>query len=1237
MAINKKIQPGVTVTQVQRTQSPNIFAPSLVPFVCGPAKEIVHAFDDLGSLNPKALQGPYIQLPKTITQTSFPSPRNNISEVTVENSTIRAFFDFAQEQKELKRDPGESFLIAQNKAQRACIRTIITPALGWDLNPIAGATTLNFVIDQPIRNLTTADKAVTFTSTGNAKLTAQEVCDQINTVWGVTIATPVTLTGEARPRIQILSPTYGVLSSVTIRGGGSANTIFGFNAQEERVQAAGFRGQDQNDGTTQTPYIEFYRGDYLLNAVVSTYPVGDGTHPYYGQMDEAGTLTFGKINAITFTGLGIDLRLGDYMYADGVKVKNAEVMKVEDTRFKLGTVNTVLSTYDSNGKILIAVRDQVKVNTLYDPAPFAPRYVWFEAENLTYPTAGNTAAVLTGSTAGAPATTAEALGSAVVTDFALSGLTLKYTLTIDDVEQPEKVITFTGVFAAIGDVTTYINAADSNVLAADGGGGKLRIRTVKTGKTQKIKVGFGTANTKLFFATIENTLFTGKDVEFVDQPAVLTHGVVQTFNVDVLMGDKITLEVTNDNFVTVTPITYTWGANTTYANMTALLTALNTNVAGTAPNNVIWSDPGAAGKLTVTTVTRKGKLAGVRVKNNGADNTATGVGKILLTLAESANGSNGIQGESLKFKINDRVKIFTPVFLTNSLVDAIIAINEAVGYPVASAVSGSLDKLVLTSDLKGMASKIEVIDDSVTAQANIAFGFGSGNRIALGTGRPNPDFYLDNAGSIVLGADILRHPVTGYPYDPAQAMLYVQYRGVRKDVSPLAKNPGLLALSDMTTLHTVLDPLTEENPLGLAMYLQMLNAPNVVCYGLGVDAISASEPEGTLEAYTRAAEFIESQEVWGIAPLTHSESVAQMFKVHVDNMSKPENKSERVVFVNPLVPTRKVNTTIATGLSANSIVGQQNILTIDVNPGVALLSNGINPALPIPYSAQLFMPVTIGGVTRNYNISAVNGVIITLNTTFGVTENLDAFFTTIPLSENVISESWGMFIRGPLLLIPGSGLADKQKIAETVNTKGTQYHDKRVRYLFPETIQVPIDGVVKNVAGYYAGALYTGVRAYQAPQQGLTNFKVVGPVGVVNSNGYYNRDQLDTIAGGGVWILINDGAGLPIYARQQLTTNVDTIETQEDSIVAIVDYTSKLVRNLLRRFIGTNNVTKDVEDAISTLLDGIRKYLVEDIRCLIDMRVTGIYQDPKRPDTIKVDITVTVPYPLNHIDVTIFI
>jgi hypothetical protein len=93
-------------------------------------------------------------------------------------------------------------------------------------------------------------------------------------------------------------------------------------------------------------------------------------------------------------------------------------------------------------------------------------------------------------------------------------------------------------------------------------------------------------------------------------------------------------------------------------------------------------------------------------------------------------------------------------------------INQNVGSTVAYAGGSSSDKLKLISTLKGIASFIDVIADSADLVANTQFGFNTvvPDSTATGSGRPNPDFYLDINGNVILGAEILRDPVTGNPF-----------------------------------------------------------------------------------------------------------------------------------------------------------------------------------------------------------------------------------------------------------------------------------------------------------------------------------------------------------------------------------------------------------------------------------------------------------------------------------------
>lgn len=797
MAVNSISPPSIRFYQVQTSFTQVVTNPQLPAFITGPCKEIVKAFDANGNLNSSAKFGNYTQLPIEIPCEQFPSPRGNIKEVTVESSTIKTYLNFSGTVRELPINPGTAFLASQNTATRAVIRsnsaanfTIVGKTIVLAFNNTVNANTLNDVV-------------VTFT--GIDPLTPAQIVSQINTKVGKTVSFATTLSGDLNPRVELISDVYGAASSITIRGGGSANTTLGFNAGEERVEGSGFRGQEDNFGNdTQSPWIEYWRGAYFLNGAQTSFPAG----VKYGQLDESNIFTNGLTSAVAFDNSGLDIRVGDYFFADGTQVKSAEVMKVENTRFKLGTINPQLSTYDIDGKRLTTVYDQVQVPLLTDPAPLAPRYAYFIARNLQLNSLA-AAATLLGTKQGQPAEEAFIESTSAPTGpFNLAGLNLKVTVTKNGVEQPEEVFVFTG--GPFADMAAVVAAISIPNIVPSNDSGKLKLSTVLTGQGQAIKLAANsTANSVLNFSTASDTTDVGKDVEFINTTAILKSDV-NTFPMTLANGDTLIVNISSDGGVTYPTTRTHTSAGATY-NTAALLAA------------ALQADAGFVGTLlTVTSSgneiyiqsTATGPLVGLKID---AASTAIGGAKLQFVANQEDLGESAIQGKVFKWKLNNRTKIYTTTFTSNSLIDAISQINEATGYPIASVGGTNSRQLKLTSDLLGAASLMEVIDETSTKDANFAFGFSSPFK-AAGSGRPNPDVYFRSPCGINVNADILRHPVTGIPFDPASAELYIQYRGLRLDVSPKASNPGMLEISDETTLDEVLGPINEENPLALGIF-----------------------------------------------------------------------------------------------------------------------------------------------------------------------------------------------------------------------------------------------------------------------------------------------------------------------------------------------------------------------------------------------------------------------------------
>lgn len=1246
MAIAELPRPGVEIIQEIESAATTTLTPTLVPFVVGAAKEIVEVTTSDGLLNAAAKQGNYTQLPKVVSQTAFPSPRNNINEVDVEEDSIRAFFQFGGKLSELERDPGESFLVGFNHATRPAIRSAyFNTATGLNLN----GKILIVAIDVTARLNTTKDVTITFASSGG-NLTAAQIVSQINAAVGAEVASVVTL--GANSRIQIASTKYGAAASVTLRAGGSANTTFGFTdaAQELRVEGSGFRAQEQNDNTTLSSWIEWSKGSYQVDGVEASIPAYDDSVPTagmgFGFIDSSGNFSASYVqSSVTFTdGGGLDLKVGDEFWVDGaLPNSSAVVMKVEATRFRLGILNTRLSVFDDNGKVSSAVYDASSVNTLLAATPFAPRYAWFMAKGLTGNDAAE-AAELTGAVEGTDATTAtiEAPNSpSGVAPYALAGLTLEFDVTVNGVSNDTFTFTFTG--GPFVDLAAIVAAVGTNVpdmfAHTDAGGTKIAFSTTLTGATQALVLkSSSTALSALGFVADTTYSATGTDVEFKDVPAVLLGTAVQTFPFTGTDGETLVIDVSSDGGSTYgTSRTFTWqaGSNGPFADIDELVAALNTAArwdGGTLPAQFTISSDGDKVKISSAGT---GTLAALRV---GAASTGVASGtsdsKLQFTAGQDDVGEENLTGQTLKFKLNDRDRTYSVVFTSDSIVDAVDAINAAVGWPVASIGGEDSNQLVLTSTLKGYASKVEVIDDSTSEKANNALGFGTGNTVATGSGRPNPDFYIDDSGSVVLGAEILRSVLTGQPFDPGAADLYIQYKGLRKDVSAIAKNPGLLRISDVQTLEDALSPISSDNPLALGMFFALLNAPGIECAGLGVDEATAAAPYGTLAAFTRAANFIESEEVYAIAPLTNDETVHQMFKSHVEFMSGSEQKGERILFVCPDIPTRAIDTVVASGLSAES-TATSNQLVVDVNPSSALIDLGLNP-LSLEYDDQVFIELTVDGDLRRYLVTSVTGTLLVLSTTFSSGQNIDGFFTTTALTESVINADWSMKVRGEELLIPGSSLPDKNAIADTVAERSNAYQQRRMYVVHPDKVVATINGVEEILPGFYACPAIAGMIARFPPQQGFTNLPMTGFTGVVGSNDTYSVKQLNKMAGGGTYILIQEAQGAPVICRHQLSTDMTAIERRELSVTKVVDYTAKFLRAGLRNFIGTFNITQPFLDTLSTVIQGMLGFLTEN-GIILGGDLNNLIQSKDQPDLVLVDITLDVPFPCNYIRLTLVV
>jgi hypothetical protein len=636
--------------------------------------------------------------------------------------------------------------------------------------------------------------------------------------------------------------------------------------------------------------------------------------------------------------------------------------------------------------------------------------------------------------------------------------------------------------------------------------------------------------------------------------------------------------------------------------------------------------PGAAPdthQLTFYTL-KTGKNQEIRV-GAGTSNAALGLVAGTTVTGEDATIA-ALSATTLEFSFDSNPKVFSVGFTSDSVDDAIADINEVVGITVATK---SVDnKIVLTSPLKGRASKVEIIAGDATIFATGATDSGSG--------RPSPDFSVNTLLSTwSINPQIIRDTVTGEPIVLDGAPVYFSYEAVRTEVAGPVTDVAI-NVSNFTDLVSNFGPIDERNPLGLGLFFA-LNAAGegTVVKGTGVAAISATEPKGTLLAYLDALSLLRGEECYFVIPYSSEKEVIDAVDVHVTDMSSAENRGERILISSPSNATREADTVVLSGSSAQS-TDSDNELDLNDNPGDELVANGINPSVAIPFeladTRQLYVEFTTGGVVKRYSVSRVSGSRITLRSTVAAAKNLDGFFTVGTFSESVNDVSFSLKIRGKTLVVPGTTTLDKLRYAEAIRDVAQQYANRRHFRLYPDTVSTVINGEDKNVSSFYFACALAGAAADDIASAPFSGKPVIGFTNVVGPK--LQESHYDIISAGNAVIEVPVSGG-NLALRMQCTTDVSTVEKREWSITKAIDAFAKLVRSALKTRTGPFNISKSYLDETSLVLISVAA-AATDNSLLEYAKFESLTQDPVEKTTVSASFTVKPFYAANYINVTIF-
>ena len=223
------------------------------------------------------------------------------------------------------------------------------------------------------------------------------------------------------------------------------------------------------------------------------------------------------------------------------------------------------------------------------------------------------------------------------------------------------------------------------------------------------------------------------------------------------------------------------------------------------------------------------------------------------------------------------------------------------------------------------------------------------------------------------------------------------------------------------------------------------------------------------------------------------------------------------------------------------------------------------------------------------------------------------------------------------------GLVDDQRSYFQMLTEYARSLDYgRVSLIYPCTCRFEVpDWKIVDIGPQYLAAAYAGVE-YRMPgylpktRADFAGFTSI--TGIGESTGIrLTRRQLNELADEGIMLIVQDDATSPIVIRHQLTTSQSgDLRQTENSIIAIKDYVTKVLRTMCERYVGRFNITTDLITRLRGSLDSSLASLEGD-GWIIQGEITSIEQDEVQKDTLLVTARIYVPYPCNYIDITLYV
>lgn len=516
--------------------------------------------------------------------------------------------------------------------------------------------------------------------------------------------------------------------------------------------------------------------------------------------------------------------------------------------------------------------------------------------------------------------------------------------------------------------------------------------------------------------------------------------------------------------------------------------------------------------------------------------------------------------------------------------------------------------------------------------------------------------------------------------DIVVANVEADYRALRVDLQSEVKE--YKSLTDLQAVFGV-DQIVPANPLAFGLSIALQNTVTAVNgLGLGEEFIT----NDTL-AYQKSLDVLKKTEMYCLTPLTQAPVVHQLYSTHVTQMSMPGKKKERVAMINKKIievetvldseTTDGFRIIVNTQTDGIVVLGSASLsapgaLFEKVQAGDTVSIVGGTGATAGDYpveSVDSDTKITLGGgfsasyngtdvqyfIRRDDGIEANGSVLFDGNASFLTDGVSPGYFIVIETGaymgrykvlsvdsdkQLTVEQVPGVVsVQAPITYSVEKDLS-KSEIAEFIGGYAGAFSNRRLVLTFPDTVKIPEGSSLRELPGFYLGCAVGGLTTGLPTQQGFTNLTVSGFLGFIHGSDFFDEDQLDQVADGGVMIFDQEVPEAPLYIRHELTTDRSAIKFQEYMVTKNVDFIAKFMRNAFKDYIGVYNIVDGTYDELKSTSTAVLKFLQEDTR---QPRIGGVIRSGKLEkleegtsiDTIDMRFKLDIPIPLNNIDITI--